>query len=252
MAERTRIVIATPCFGGLCTTAYTHSLLVLQQACRTKEIDLQWLLGAGDALITRARADMMTAFLDTPGATHLLYVDADISFEPPQVMRLLDFDADVTAAVYPAKAIDWEQVRRAVNERRRNVEASALNYVVGFEPNKPIESRNGFAKVRHVGNGFLMIRRPALEKMCAAHPELKYGAVHLRNDSNAKSDNRYALFDTMIDKDTGEYLSEDYAFCRRWRDLGGEIWIDMQSKLTHVGSMAYPGDLSAKFDTTRK
>jgi hypothetical protein len=53
---------------------------------------------------------------------------------------------------------------------------------------------------------------------------------------------------SMIDKETGEYLSEDYAFCRRWRDLGGEIWVDLESKLTHVGAMRFVGDLSTQFD----
>ena len=248
MTDRTRLVVATPCFGGLCTTAYTHSLLLLQQACRTSDIDLQWFLGAGDALITRVRADLMTAFLDDAAATHLLYIDADIGFEPAQVMRLLKFDSDVTAAVYPAKALDLEMLRRALAENRRSPEAAALNYVFGFDAGKPIESRDGFAKVRHVGNGFLMIRRAALLKLCEAHTELRYSKVHLRNDGRVDSPHRVALFDTMIDRDTGEYLSEDYAFCRRWRDIGGEIWIDMQSKLTHVGTTAYAGDLGAKFD----
>jgi hypothetical protein len=51
------------------------------------------------------------------------------------------------------------------------------------------------------------------------------------------------VFETMIEPETGQYLSEDYAFCRRWRDLGGEIWADMQSRLTHVGYTAYSGSL---------
>jgi hypothetical protein len=32
----------------------------------------------GDALITRARAELVALFLDDPAATHLLFVDADI------------------------------------------------------------------------------------------------------------------------------------------------------------------------------
>jgi hypothetical protein len=47
----------------------------------------------------------------------------------------------------------------------------------------------------------------------------------------------------MIEPETGQYLSEDYAFCRRWRDLGGEIWADTEAPLTHVGAAAYSGSL---------
>jgi hypothetical protein len=51
------------------------------------------------------------------------------------------------------------------------------------------------------------------------------------------------MFETMIEPETGQYLSEDYAFCRRWHDLGGEIWADMEAPLTHVGAAAYTGSL---------
>jgi hypothetical protein len=51
------------------------------------------------------------------------------------------------------------------------------------------------------------------------------------------------VFETMIEPETGQYLSEDYAFCRRWRDLGGEIWADMEERLTHAGTAFYTGSL---------
>jgi hypothetical protein len=53
------------------------------------------------------------------------------------------------------------------------------------------------------------------------------------------SSNQYALFDTMIDEETGEYLSEDYAFCRRWRKLGGKVWLDTESRLVHIGNYEF-------------
>jgi hypothetical protein len=47
--------------------------------------------------------------------------------------------------------------------------------------------------------------------------------------------------------DDGTYLSEDFAFCKRWTDMGGEIWADLSSKLNHIGPMAFCGDLSSQF-----
>jgi hypothetical protein len=58
---------------------------------------------------------------------------------------------------------------------------------------------------------------------------------------------RYAFFNCVIDPDSGEYLSEDYSFCRRWLDMGGEIWADMESKLQHMGATTVKGDFSTQF-----
>jgi hypothetical protein len=57
---------------------------------------------------------------------------------------------------------------------------------------------------------------------------------------------RFALFECMITKD-GTYFSEDFAFCKRWTDMGGEIWADLNSKLNHIGPMAFCGDLFSQF-----
>jgi hypothetical protein len=102
--------------------------------------------------------------------------------------------------------------------------------------------------VRYAGTGFLMIRRQALEKMCAQYPQLKFKRDH-SVDAATASDKRFALFECMIDED-GTYLSEDFAFCKRWTDMGGEIWADLASKLNHVGPMTFNGDLSSQFDGT--
>jgi len=51
----------------------------------------------------------------------------------------------------------------------------------------------------------------------------------------------------MIDPATGTYLSEDFSFCKRWTDMGGEIWADLESRLTHVGTMSFRGDIATQF-----
>jgi hypothetical protein len=61
------------------------------------------------------------------------------------------------------------------------------------------------------------------------------------------SSNLFALFDCIIDPETGVYLSEDYSFCLRWRKIGDEIWIDAASKLTHSGPYDFVGDHASRF-----
>ena len=81
------------------------------------DVSLKILFKDGDALITRARASLISQFLDDPTATHLLFVDADIGFEPEQVLRLIECGADMCAAVYPIKRIDWDKVSTAIKMR---------------------------------------------------------------------------------------------------------------------------------------
>jgi hypothetical protein len=240
------LVVATPCFGGQISVLYATSLLKLQKHLRSySELNLKVLFKDGDALITRARASLISQFLDDPGATHLLFVDADIGFEPEQVLRLIECGADMCAAVYPIKRIDWDKVKKTIEAARPNPAAAALKYVFEVDDPNAVIAQAGFVKVRYAGTGFLMIRRQALERMCAHHPQLKYKRDH-SIDAATASDNRFALFECTIAED-GTYLSEDFAFCKRWSDMGGEIWADLSSRLSHVGPMAFCGDLASQF-----
>jgi len=244
--SRIKLVVSTPCFGGQLSVRFANSLLKLQQwARRFDDLDLNVNFKDGDALITRARASLVQQFLDDPHATHLLFIDADIGFEPEQVSRLIQCGAEMCAAIYPIKRIDWDRVRKVIEEKRPNPGAATLQYVLGVEDPNAVITCGGFVKVRYAGTGFLMIRRGALERMCAQYPQLRFARDH-STDAATPSAHRYALFDCLIDE-TGTYLSEDFAFCRRWTDMGGEIWADLSSRLEHVGPMTFSGDLSSQF-----
>ncbi|HET9869699.1 MAG TPA: hypothetical protein VFR02_04265, partial [bacterium] len=178
--------------------------------------------------------------------THLLFIDADIGFEPDQAFRLLDFGADLAAAAYPTKKVDWDKARVLAQAGVKDLQSSALSYVVEFSDPRKIETRDGFAKVKYAGTGFLMVRREALLKMEGRYPDLKFTGQHQAEDPYRGSAHRYALFNCFVEPETGIYLSEDYSFCRRWTDMGGEIWVDLKSRLTHVGPMSFSGDLATQ------
>jgi hypothetical protein len=241
------LVIGTPCYGGQVTSQFAASLLKLQRACDKRGIGFSVLMQGGDALITRARQNVVAHFLGNPAATHLLFIDADIGFEPEEAFRLLDFGADMAAGVYPTKKIDWPKVKAIAAQKREPIEAAALSYVIEFlEPGR-IGVKDGFARVRYAGTGFLMIRRSVLERMQAHYPELHYSREHQAHDPLKDSPHRYALFDCLIDRATGAYLSEDFSFCQRWTAMGGEIWADLASKLSHTGPLTFQGDVSTQF-----
>jgi hypothetical protein len=245
-ANQVNLVVATPCFGGQISVLYAASLFKLQQLIRSYSgLTLKVLFKDGDALITRARASLLSQFLEDEAATHLLFLDADIGFEAEQVLRLIQCGAEMCAAVYPVKHIDWDKVRQTIETARPDPAAAALRYVFEVDDPSAVIEKAGFVKVRYAGTGFFMMRRDAVERMCARYPQLHYKRDH-SIDAATISDKRYALFECMIAED-GTYLSEDFAFCRRWTDMGGEIWADLKSTLCHVGPMTFRGDLSSQF-----
>ena len=247
-APKSSILLVTPCFGGLAGIQFVESLLRLQRACAARGVGLEVDMSGGEALITRARSLAATRFLDETDHTHLLFVDADIGFEPDHVFRMLTAGKDLVGGVYPTKRIDWDKVRAAAAAGKADLQAASLGYVVQFIPS-PTNSVDvddaGFGRVAYVGTGFMLIRRTVLEQVRAANPALQA----LVSDVGQPPRTAALLFETMIDPDTGRYLSEDYAFCRRWRDCGGEIWADFQGRLTHTGHATYSGSL---MDAKRK
>lgn len=236
------LYLATPCRDGRANLQFITSVLALQAACRMRGVGLHVELLAGDPLVARARSRLAAGFLARPEATHLLFVDSDIGFQPENVFRLLDCGKPVAGGVYPLKRIDWERVRAAAHAGAGDLAAAGLGYVVRFlpDPEKRIDVQDGFARVAYLGTGFLMIAREAAEAVAKAHPEL---SARLGELPGGLPDQAVMMFETMIEPETSEHLSEDYAFCRRWRDLGGEVWADVEAPLAHVGAAVYAGSL---------
>ena len=239
------ILLATPCFGGLVHQSYMLSVCKLMRCAESEGFALDLALLGSDALITRSRSVLVARFLDMTQATHLLFVDADIAFEPEQLLRLLRFDEDFVAALYPLKSVDWDALpgRAIAGEPLRS---AGLTYVGTLLEPPQRQVRDGFATAKYAGTGFQLIRRAVFERLIAAHPELRFTTVHTIAREAPRSANLYALFDCQIDPETGDYLSEDYAFCRRWRAIGGDIWLDLESALTHVGADHFRGDTSVR------
>lgn len=219
-------------------------MLKLQEDCVWEGLSLSVLFNGNDPLISRARQDLVAKFMEMEGATHLLFIDADIEFKPEQVFRLLRFDSDVAAAVYPLKRLDWARVKTLVLSGEDNPKTACLRYVVEME--KPAMLKDGFGRARYAGTGFMMIRRSALEALESRYPELRYH-VPGRQGEEPKGPERWAFFDCLLNRDEKIFLSEDFSFCRRWTDIGGEIWVDLRSQLNHLGFFTFEGNLQSEW-----
>jgi len=92
----------------------------------------------------------------------------------------------------------------------------------------------------------MLIKRSVIERMTEAYPELQYN-----NDINVDKEldkHTFALFDTIIEKSSKRYLSEDYTFCRRWQELGGQVWLDPNISLNHYGTIPFRGNPTIIFE----
>jgi len=218
--SKTHLHIGIPCYGGMVSeptmTSFLRFILLAQQA------GLNWSLDTmvNESLVTRARNNLMAKMMTNTAATHFLFIDADIRFEPDAILKMIACDKDVIGGLYPKKALP-------------------VNYVINLRPETKIQG--DIFTVDTMGTGFLLFKRHVYEKLIAAHPECKYvDDVGLGKQYEPMM---YSIFDCEIDE-RGHYLSEDWLFCRRWAKIGGEIWAHGKVLLNHIGHYEFAGDLS--------
>lgn len=242
-----KIMIATPCYGGLIHEAYLRGLtsVVAELSGAGQPIHLATVIN--ESLITRARNELVKNFMMSD-CTHLFFIDADIKFEASDVFRLVSHDKDVVVASYPLKGQRWANIKgmKEINDPEE-VRMKLIDHVVNFKfaneqdaLNGRVPMEDGLVELHEGGTGFMCIKRHVIEKIIAANPHIKY-EKEPRFLMNERDDGvRWAIFDTEIE-DGKRYLSEDYLFCRRWQRLGGKILLDPYVVLTHYGTFGFVG-----------
>jgi glycosyltransferase involved in cell wall biosynthesis len=250
-----RVMIATPCYGGQLSVYYFKSYLDLISEFSSRGVDYVLSMISNESLITRARNTIASNFLtyeDAKGKLdYLFFIDSDIQFHPHAALRLLLHDKDVITASYPMKVIDFSNVENqalSASDLATNTTSYAINLKFDSEEQREkgqLRLKDGLLELVDGATGFMLIKRNVLETMRDVFPELAYSNdsidVKLDGSSEIKKVNHYAFFDTMIDPNDKRYLSEDYAFCRRWQSLGNKVWLDPFIKLNHVGNHIFQG-----------
>lgn len=248
--KKMNVFFATPCYGGMVTDQYFLSMFKLSQAMIQNGINFRITTLRNESLVTRARNILTAMFMADEAATHLMFIDADIEFEADAVLRMLAMNKNITAAAYPKKTVDWAGVSRAVERKEEDPATFGAEYAINLKfenrETKKVASSDGAVEVLDASTGFFIIKKEVVKTMFEAYPDLFY-----KNDSSIDPKfNKYcySLFDTIHDPRDNRYLSEDYTFCRRWQALGGKIWVDPNTKLNHVGSFTFQGNLNKIFN----
>lgn len=250
-----RLIIATPCYGGNVKLGFMNALF---RACTELSIRVRDEAGrtgvaplvAGrltidkESHIDRARNKLANRFLRDTDANWLMFIDADVVFDPGHVAELWRHGMrghKVVAAPYAMKRI---------------VPQFAVNALPGAKAGD-----DGLVEVSYAGTGFLLVHRSAFEDLAAKGlaDEYKVGA---NDQDHAHHGTHRAYFKSGVREVPGadgrmeqQWLSEDYLFCLELRQCGHRIQMDSRLQLGHVGDLTYPApaqDIVAAFRTLRQ
>ena len=204
-----------PCYGGMVNEQTFMGFMKWTQTA--SQFGINWTIETivNESLITRGRNTLVSKFLHHGKSTHLMFIDADIGWEPWHLLALMMAKKDVIGGLYPMKTVP-------------------VQWVINADEN--CKSENEYLQeVTKTGTGFMLIKREVLHKL-KEHPAVK----KFQNDiglDKALDDHMYTFFDTAV-RD-GRYYSEDWTFCENFRDLGCEVWIDKRVHLRHSGTFVY-------------
>ncbi|HKJ63589.1 MAG TPA: hypothetical protein VKA94_16595 [Hyphomicrobiales bacterium] len=169
--------------------------------------------------ISHARAEMLRQAMSTD-ADAVVFIDHDLSWRPEDIVALIQTEGDVVAGTYRFKKPDVEYMG---------------TWMCHGDGRPMVRESDGALRADCVPAGFLKITRDAVRKFMRAYPELTYGdpvcpSIDLFNHGAWE----------------GVWWGEDYAFCRRWKGCGGEVWLVPDMNITHHGQSdedIFPGNL---------
>lgn len=243
----TKLFIPLICYNHQCNTEFMMSLMRLVMLLREQKLAAVIYPITFESLINRARNAAVAHFLSDPDATHLLFIDSDIEFDPVDVLRMLQADKQVIAAGYPQKWLSDQLLQEVF--RRNPVPPSPLELCTKHSVHlKPMQPMQELMEATYATTGFLLIQRGVFDDMRRAYPQAQY-----KNDIDgylgADPSMFYDFFPVSIHPETRRLESEDYGFCRLWTTLGGKIFVLTSVTLKHHGSFAYTGNMLRQLQT---
>jgi len=212
-----KVMVAIPAYTGTIHLGTMRSLMTDLLALQARGDEWTVHDECGNALIADARALIVAQFLASE-CDQLIFIDHDVAWEAGALLKLVDAPVDMVAGIYP---------------QRRD----PINYCVKWLDKYELwaNPETGLLEVAGVPAGFMRLSRTQLESMVEQYPDTEF---YVETAPNEKA---WALFaDYRIGK---HKMGEDYAFCRRWTDMGGKVWIDPEIKMGHIGNKTFQGHL---------
>lgn len=170
----------------------------------------------GDSILPRARNAEAAKFVEDKDATDFIMIDADTLCDPADLVKLIEYDADIVGAAYRTRnePLAWPSVRWLHQDIR------------------PRE--DGLLEAEAVGTGLIKISKRALQQLWDAEP------LHYRDPTTVGGNARGVFWFEIKD---GHLWGEDIVFCRKWRALGGNVFTDPTIQTSHIGAHSFTGKL---------
>lgn len=201
---------------------------------------------ASATIISDLRNLIVADFLAS-GRDVLLMIDADQGVPVPVILRMLQSGHPVVGSFYPRRQLFWDQARlSAPPASLEDLHYRIMRFVgtPATDADGEVTATNGFIPARHIGGGCMMIRREALDRLMAAYPELHGMGFPDEDENLPRAPHNWGFFNPIVEHEPRRHLSEDFAFCHRWREgCQGEIWADVLGENTHVGQVEITGSL---------
>lgn len=226
-----RLLIATPCAGGMCTTGYLCSIVSVCVELEKAGVDWEIYTLSKESLINRGRNTCAKYAIDG-GFDKILFIDSDLIFSYEKVRMLLDSKEAIIGGTYPIKNFPitvnfnpLEHQRDLFGDHRQQD-----NYLAWVR--KYADPMTGEAEVRDVPTGFMLIDISVLAKL--SHTVKWYQNF---NPELGTKDIFYEFFPTGVVGQ--ELLSEDWYFCHLAREAGFRVMLQTKAICAHIGSMSY-------------
>lgn len=232
-----KVLIATPTAGQTVANAYVKTVISAIRAITRRGMTYAHELVDG-ADVVMARNLLANHALRDKDVSHLLFLDSDMAVRQEVFRKMLGLEQPFTAALYTRRTLDLEVYAEARAKGHSEDESRALasTFTVNNPP-REIRVVKGFIEVEQIGTGVMLIAREVLEKMVEAGIA---GRVEGGNVANRFGDTHSFDFFSYIENEKGNYLSEDFSFCKRARQIEGmKIWGFTGPGVGHVGSFEY-------------
>lgn len=210
-----KVMFCTP-FLERPTAPYVTALEGCLEAIEKAGWEHGYVDSVGNPYISGARADMVRKALDA-GADVLVFIDYDVSWQPEDMVKFLSVDELVVAGTYRFKKDEEEYMGTILPDSIGRIQ---------------VHPEHGCIAADRAPAGFLKVKKEALSMFAKAYPELLYG--------DAMKPHIDLFNHGAID---GTWYGEDYAFCKRWIDMGKQLWICPDLNLDHHSStQVYKGN----------
>jgi hypothetical protein len=225
MTEKTEIkkpslYIAMPCYDSVkIQTMVSMCKLVADLTRADIKVDINTLKSP---YVSYAR-NILTAQFMKSDKDYLLFIDADVEFEPECPLRMVVAQKDIVCTPYRVKTND----------------PAVIRYTTTVPDNDNVEVLpGGLVELTRGPSGMMLIHRRVFETLMKNRPDLEIQA-HQHVDLFPEGFKIFSFWDCVF-KD-GKWTGDDIAFCNLATENGFKLYANIESTMVHHGAYGYKG-----------